>query len=95
MAFTQTIETATGHAEKGASYSFARLWQRWKRVARRIADFQARLLLSVFYFLFFAPFALLVRWFSDPLLLKKNKPPEWGDPAVNAETHADRATRQF
>ena len=38
-----------------------------KRVGRRIGDFQARVLLSFFYYTVFAPFAIAVRWVSDPL----------------------------
>jgi hypothetical protein len=33
------------------------LWQRWKRVARVIANVQARLILMVFYFVVLLPFA--------------------------------------
>ncbi len=45
------------------------LWQAWKNIAARIAAFQARLLLTLLYFLF-TPFALGVKLFSDPLRLR-------------------------
>jgi hypothetical protein len=45
-------------------------WARWKRVAHLIGDFQARLLLSMFYFLILAPFALGLKLLADPLQLQ-------------------------
>jgi len=35
-----------------------RLWQGWKRVGKKIGDFQARLLLTIFYFVILAPFEI-------------------------------------
>jgi hypothetical protein len=53
------------------------LWEAWTRVARKIGSFQARVLLSVFYSLILAPFALAVRWGSDPLAIKPGSPRGW------------------
>jgi hypothetical protein len=50
----------------------AGLWQWWKRIARKLGDAQARFILSVFYFLIMAPFALVIRFWSDPLRLKRS-----------------------
>ena len=47
------------------------LWQGWVRVSKKIADFQARLLLSLFYLLMVFPLGLIARLFSDPLARKK------------------------
>lgn len=52
-----------------------RLSAAWKRFAHRIADFQARVLLTLIYAVF-APFGLMVRWFFDPLDVKK-RPADW------------------
>ena len=52
----------------------ARLWQGWKRVARRIGEFQSRVVLTLLYFLLFAPITLIIRA-KDPLGLKE--PPGW------------------
>jgi len=46
---------------------FSNLWESWKEIAEYIGDFQARLLLTIFYFTIAVPFGLLVRLFSDPL----------------------------
>ena len=47
------------------------LWKTWKGLAHKIANFQARFILSVFYFVVLTPFALRVKFFSDPLQLKR------------------------
>ena len=44
-----------------------KVWDAGKRFGQKIADFLARVSLSVFYFTVFMPFALLVRLFQDPL----------------------------
>ena len=55
-----------------------RLWAGWKRVGQAIGDFLARVILSIFYFTFFLPFALGTRLFSDPLDMKPSaKTPQW------------------
>ena len=55
-----------------------RLWAAWKRIARRIGDFQARLLLTLIYAVLVMPFGVVVRLFSDPLHVKK-RPANWLD----------------
>jgi hypothetical protein len=54
------------------------LGQAWKRIAHTIGNFQARLLLTVFYGVIVLPFGLAVRWFSDPLRIKR-RPTQWLD----------------
>lgn len=46
---------------------FSNLWESWKEIAEYIGDFQARLLLTIFYFTVAVPFGLLVCLFADPL----------------------------
>ncbi len=48
----------------------ARALARWKAIAHVIGNFQARVLLSVFYFVVVPPFALVVKVFKDPLGLR-------------------------
>jgi hypothetical protein len=54
-----------------------RLWQAWKELAHRIGNFQARVVLTIFYALL-APFGVGTRLFSDPLRTK-NLPTQWQD----------------
>lgn len=51
--------------------SLVTLWRRWKIVAEKIGHFQARVVLAVLYFVVVAPFALGVRFFLDPLRIRK------------------------
>jgi hypothetical protein len=76
-------------------------WAGWKSFAHRLGNFQARLILTILYFVLIAPFCLLVRFFSDPLSLKKNTARGWveradkpsaGDPR---EAEIKRAAEQF
>ena len=53
-------------------------WAVWKRIAHQIGNFQARVLLTVIYAVLILPFGLVVRWFSDPLNIKK-RPVDWFD----------------
>ena len=52
---------------------FGRAWARWKVIAHTIGNFQARLLLSVFYVVMVPVFALIVK-LKDPLQLRRHGP---------------------
>ena len=47
-----------------------RLWAGWLKIAHIIGTFQARVILSIFYFVVVPVFALLVKIFRDPLDLR-------------------------
>ena len=47
-----------------------RAWRRWKVIAHIIGNFQARVLLSLFYFVIVPPFAMIVKLVKDPLRLR-------------------------
>ncbi len=55
-----------------------RAWAGWKKIAHKIGNFQARVLLTVFYGVLVLPFGLAARLFSDPLRIKK-APVQWLD----------------
>ena len=55
-----------------------RAWQAWKKIARSIGNFQARVLLTIFYVALVFPFGMAVRWFCDPLRIK-HRPYQWLD----------------
>ncbi len=65
-----------------------RLWEAWKRIAHKIGNFQARLILTILYAILVLPFGLGVRLFADPLRIRK-RPTEWlkraGDEAMNLD----------
>ena len=58
--------SAPGRWRRGLAAALAR----WKTIAHAIGNVQARVLLSVFYFVVVPPFALIVKLFQDPLGLR-------------------------
>jgi hypothetical protein len=72
-----------------------RAWQAWKSFGRKVGDFQARLILSIFYFMIIAPLALLVRFFSDPLSLKPSTVKGWIARPETQRTERQGASEQF
>jgi hypothetical protein len=53
-----------------------RAWQAWKEFGHKVGNFQARVLLTVFYGVLMLPFGLAARWWSDPLRIKR-RPTSW------------------
>lgn len=74
---------------------FRGLWQGWKSIAKKIGNFQARVLMVLFYFSVFSPFALAVRWWSDPLAIKARAPHGWQPLGPTDSSPLDRARKQF
>ncbi|MEW5993702.1 MAG: hypothetical protein AB1744_04815 [Candidatus Zixiibacteriota bacterium] len=70
-----------------------KIWAGWKKVALRLARIQTAVLLSLFYFLLFAPLGLLFKLFGwDPLEVRRKhwrrmsnwKPIERGEPDLKS-----------
>lgn len=88
---SETIN-GNGDAEPKPQSAPRRLWEWWKRVARKIGDFNARVILTLFYCILMMPFAIMVRLFTDPLRIKAKTEKRWlqrepekeGDPLENA-----------
>ena len=67
-----------------------KLWEGWKKIAHHIANFQARVLLTLIYSVLVLPFGVMVRCFSDSLHSKK-RTVEWLDhPAIPNDLHEAR-----
>jgi hypothetical protein len=72
------------------------LWQAWTRVARRIGDVQARIMLTLFYYTVLGPFAVVLRMRGDGLALRPGRSGGWhrrDEP--EGPSALDRARRQF
>lgn len=52
-------------------------WQAWKRFGQFIGDQVGRVVLTIFYFTLFMPFALGVRLFADPLAMRPGSRAKW------------------
>jgi len=70
-------------------------WIRWTRLAHVIGNFQARVLLTLFYFVIVPPFAVIVRLLKDPLALRRPRRAEtfWIE-RTPERAPAERARRQ-
>lgn len=72
-----------------------RLWKRWLVIAHIIGNFQAQVILTVFYFVIVAPLGLLIRFFGDSLDIKpkrmKSNFGKWDHPKESLES----ARKQF
>ncbi|MEM7008328.1 MAG: hypothetical protein AAF462_04260 [Thermodesulfobacteriota bacterium] len=74
---------------------FRRLWEGWKRIARKIGDFNARLILTLFYFILLFPFAVILKLFTDPLEIKKKEHIGWHNREEDTELSVlEKAERQ-
>jgi len=82
-------------SDRWTSNPLRSLWELWKRAAKRIGNFQARVLLVLFYFIVFCPFALVVRWGSDPLGIKEGAPRGWRPRNQAQRPQLDEAMKQF
>ncbi len=69
------------------------LWQGWKRFARRLADFQGRVLLTLLYGVLIVPGGLVLRLVSDPLRRRRPQTSNW-IPRPPAPATLDEARRQ-
>ena len=74
---------------------FKKFWEKWKIFGHKVGNFQARLILSVFYFVLVCPFAAVVRFFSKPLRLKISHSSNWFPHEGGGEDIMSRARRQF
>jgi general stress protein CsbA len=44
-----------------------RFWKGWKRFGKRMANYQSRVFITLFYFVFFGPFSVIMRTFNNPM----------------------------
>jgi hypothetical protein len=94
-----SLNPVTSEIAQGQGYTIAKsarqLWERWKRVARKIGDFQARALMTLFYFVILGPLSMVLRWRSDPLAIKVTTPRGWTNMETREGTPMERSRRQF
>ncbi|HUI41420.1 MAG TPA: hypothetical protein VL523_05580 [Terriglobia bacterium] len=55
-----------------------KFWRGFSAFAKRLGNFQARVLLTIIYAILVLPFGVMVRLFADPLRIKK-LPTTWID----------------
>jgi hypothetical protein len=75
--------------------SLRAFWRGFSRVMEKVGNFQARLLLTVFYLVISAPFGIGVRLFSDRLRLRRPESASAWVPREPRDTSLDNASRQY
>jgi len=71
-----------------------RLWEEWKSMGKKFGDIQARVLLTLFYFVILAPFVFAVRR-NDPLAIKDGAAGGWRLKGEGNGAPMQRAKRQY
>lgn len=69
------------------------IWDRWKHVARRIADIQGRVVLGLIYLLIVCPVGVILRTLRDPLGRRRPRESNW-IPRNAVVSTLDEARRQ-
>ena len=72
-----------------------KFWEKWKAFGHKVGNFQARLILTLFYFIVICPFAAVVKFFSKPLRLKMLHTSNWLANQTGSEDVMARARKQF
>jgi hypothetical protein len=72
-----------------------RLWRKWIHFGHRMGSFQSRVLLSFFFFIIVSPFALAVKWFSDPLRIKRQEQDTHWHTRKDEKQNIEQFRRQF
>jgi hypothetical protein len=71
----------------------SKLWSHWRRFARRLADFQGRVLLTLLYVVLIVPGGLVIRLAADPLRRHRPETSNW-TPRLPDPGTLDEARRQ-
>ncbi len=72
-----------------------KLWSKWKALAQKIGNFQARVILSLFYFIIVSPIGIVFKFADDSLRLKRPKTNSyWLSRNIN-KTSLEEERRQF
>jgi len=75
-------------------HRFKIFWERWVVFSRRAGTFNARVILTIFYFVI-SPICMAVKVFSDPLRIKREKPSSNWQSAKNKTSDLNGAGKQY
>ena len=70
-------------------------WRKWKALSERVANVQARILLTVFYFTVMAPVGFWQGFLADRLLMKRPRGASFWVERATRDRTLDDARRQF
>lgn len=83
------------NAEGGMKGRASHGWSRWRELSQKAADFQARILLTVFYFTVMVPFGVVFGLIKDPLRIKHRPSGTYWQERKPAADTLMTARRQF
>ena len=49
------------------------LWSKWLPIAQAVGNFNAQVILTIFYLIIISPLGLIYRLFADPLAVKQSR----------------------
>ncbi len=76
--------------------SAANLWQAWKAFARRMGNYQGRILMAFLYFTVVLPFGAAATVLGDPLGIKRKKGiSNWQPKHISTKPSVEEAGRQY
>jgi hypothetical protein len=85
-----------GYAKAPARDADGGLWKAWKRFARRMGNYQSRVLMALIYFTIVLPFGLGVTLLADPLKTRHIKgASRWQPKELQAKPSIEEAREQF
>lgn len=73
---------------------YKKLWDGWMRVAKVIGNFNARVILSLFYFVLMVPIGLIVGATKDYLGIREHPTSTWKEMDGHAQS-VEEGRRQF
>lgn len=92
---TMDISYIPEKTENLQSGRMRKLWGNWEHFGYRMGTFQSRVLLSFLYFIVISPFALAVKWFSDPLWIKHRRQETHWHSRKEEQSLAEHIRRQY
>jgi hypothetical protein len=87
------VDPVTFSLSHSLTLSLSKVWSGWKRFARRLADFQGRVLLTLLYVVLIVPGGLVLRLIADPLGRRRPRTSNWR-PRPPVPATLDEARRQ-
>jgi hypothetical protein len=70
-------------------------WEGWKSFSARMGNYQGRMLLVLFYFAVITPWGFIVRFFSDPLHVRRTSTASYWIQRESLQADIEEAQRQF
>jgi Saxitoxin biosynthesis operon protein SxtJ len=71
-----------------------KIWNGWKAIAHKIGNFQARIILFIFYFIVLAPFAMIMKR-VDPMKMRRGSYHGWQNRPADSSPTQEKMIHQW